>query len=81
MEDKINDILWKYVRKALLIVIYPLFVVTMILQYVAIHSNVDITIIMLANIALLIICLGYHRLIEGMYDIAKEITKLKENNQ
>ena len=81
MEDKINDILWKYVRKALLIVIYPLFVVTMILIYVAICSNVDITIIMLANVALLIICLGYCRLIEGMYDIAKEITKLKENNQ
>ena len=81
MEDKINDILWKYVRKALLIVIYPLFVVTMILIYVAIYSNVDITIIMLANVALLIICLGYRRLMEGMYDIAKEITELKENNQ
>lgn len=81
MEDKINDILWKYVRKALLNVIYPLFVVTMILIYVAIYSNVDITIIMLANVALLIIYLEYCRLQEGMYDIAKEITELKENNQ
>lgn len=81
MEDKINDILWKYVRKALLNVIYPLFVVTMILIYVAIYSNVDITIIMLANVALLIIYLEYCRLLEGMYDIAKEITELKENNQ
>ena len=81
MEDKINDILWKYVRKALLIVIYPLFVVTMILIYVAIYSNVDITIIMLANVALLIIYFGYYRLMEEMHDIAKEITELKENNQ
>ena len=81
MEDKINDILWKYVRKALLNVIYPLFVVAIILIFVAIYSGVDITIIMLVNVALLIIYFGYCRLIEEMHDIAKEITKLKENNQ
>ena len=81
MEDKINDILWKYVRKALLNVIYPLFVVAIILIFVAIYSGVDITIIMLVNVALLIIYFGYYRLMEEMYDIAKEITELKENNQ
>lgn len=81
MEDKINDILWKYVRKALLNVIYPLFVVAIILIFVAIYSGVDITIIMLVNVALLIIYFGYYRLMEEMHDIAKEITKLKENNQ
>lgn len=81
MEDKINYILWKYVRKALLNVIYPLFVVAIILIFVAIYSGVDITIIMLANVALLIIRFGYHRLREEMHDIAKEITELKENNQ
>ncbi len=81
MEDKINDILWKYVRKALLNVIYPLFVVAIILIFVAIYSGVDITIIMLANVALLIIYFGYYRLMEEMHDIAKEITELKENNQ
>ena len=81
MEDKINDILWKYVRNALLNVIYPLFVVAIILIFVAIYSGVDITIIMLANVALLIIYFGYYRLMEEMHDIAKEITELKENNQ
>lgn len=81
MEDKINYILWKYVRKALLNVIYPLFVVAIILIFVAIYSDVDITIIMLANVALLIIYFGYYRLMEEMHDIAKEITELKENNQ
>ena len=81
MEDKINDILWKYVRKALLNVIYPLFVLAIILIFVAIYSGVDITIIMLANVALLIIYFGYYRLMEEMHDIAKEITELKENNQ
>lgn len=81
MEDKINDILWKYVRKALLNVIYPLFVVAIILIFVAIYSGVNITIIMLAIVALLIIYFGYYRLMEEMYDIAKEITELKENNQ
>lgn len=81
MEDKINNILWKYVRKALLNVIYPLFVVAIILIFVAIYSGVDITIIMLANVALLIIYFGYYRLMEEMHDIAKEITELKENNQ
>ena len=81
MEDKINDILWKYLRKALLNVIYPLFVVAIILIFVAIYSGVDITIIMLANVALLIIYFGYYRLMEEMHDIAKEITELKENNQ
>lgn len=81
MEDKINDILWKYVRKALLNVIYPLFVVAIILIFVAIYSGIDITIIMLANVALLIIYFGYYRLMEEMHDIAKEITELKENNQ
>ena len=81
MEDKINYILWKYVRKALLNVIYPLFVVAIILIFVAIYSGVDIIIIMLANVALLIIRFGYRRLIEEMHDIAKEITELKENNQ
>ena len=81
MEDKINDILWKYVRKALLNVIYPLFVVAIILIFVAIYSGVDITIIMLANVALLIIYFGYYRLMEEIHDIAKEITELKENNQ
>lgn len=81
MEDKINDILWKYVRKALLNVIYPLFVVAIILIFVAIYSGVDITIIMLVNVALLIIYFGYYRLMEEMHDIAKEITELKENNQ
>lgn len=81
MEDKINYILWKYVRKALLNVIYPLFVVAIILIFVAIYSGVDITIIMLANVALLIIYFGYYRLMEEMHDIAKEITELKENNQ
>lgn len=81
MEDKINDILWKYVRKALLNVIYPLFVVAIILIFVAIYSGVDITIIMLVNVVLLIIYFGYCRLMEEMHDIAKEITELKENNQ
>lgn len=81
MEDKINYILWKYVRKALLNVIYPLFIVAIILIFVAIYSGVDITIIMLANVALLIIYFGYYRLMEEMHDIAKEITELKENNQ
>lgn len=81
MEDKINDILWKYVRKALLNVIYPLFVVAIILIFVAIYSGVNITIIMFAIAALLIIYFGYYRLMEEMYDIAKEITELKENNQ
>lgn len=81
MEDKINAILLKYVRKALLNVIYPLFVVAIILIFAAIYSDVDITIIMLANVALLIIYFGYYRLMEEMYDIAKEITELKENNQ
>lgn len=81
MEDKINDILWKYVRKALLNVIYPLFVVAIILIFVAIYSGVNITIIMLAIVVLLIIYFGYYRLMEEMYDIAKEITELKENNQ
>ena len=81
MEDKINYILWKYVRKALLDVIYPLFVVAIILIFVAIYSGVNITIIMLAIVALLIIYFGYYRLMEEMYDIAKEITELKENNQ
>ena len=81
MEDKINYILWKYVRKALLNVIYPLFVVAIILIFVAIYSGVNITIIMLAIVALLIIYFGYYRLMEEMYDIAKEITELKENNQ
>ena len=81
MEDKINDILWKYVRKALLNVIYPLFVLAIILIFVAIYSGVDITIIMLVNVALLIIYFGYYRLMEEMHDIAKEITELKENNQ
>ena len=81
MEDKINAILLKYGRKALLNVIYPLFVVAIILIFAAIYSDVDITIIMLANVALLIIYFGYYRLMEEMYDIAKEITELKENNQ
>ena len=81
MEDKINDILWKYVRKALLNVIYPLFVVAIILIFVAIYSGVNITIIMLAIVVLLIIYFGYYRLMEEIYDIAKEITELKENNQ
>lgn len=81
MEDKINYILWKYVRKALLNVIYPLFVVAIILIFVAIYSGVDITIITLVNVALLIIYFGYCRLMEEMHDIAKEITELKENNQ
>lgn len=81
MEDKINAILLKYVRKALLNVIYPLFVVAIILIFAAIYSDVDITIIMFANVALLIIYFGYYRLMEEMYDIAKEITELKENNQ
>ena len=81
MEDKINAILLKYVRKALLNVIYPLFVVAIILIFAAIYSDVDMTIIMLANVALLIIYFGYYRLMEEMYDIAKEITELKENNQ